>query len=259
MNIISKERDIVLPFALVNGIIIISAEADGEAGHFIFDTGAMQTAVNQKYYPNISMESVEIVRYSEELADASAGKGVLHRAVFDSFSVEELPVVDMNLDYVEAPLSGFLPELRLLGTLGIDVLGRFRILLDYEHGKIVLNPTETICGYQTELTMDELPIIELTSSGKTHQFVLDTGANTCLIGMDVSEDFSLQATDQAGVYTIPRLALKEIQYDNILAVITDMSPVRQKVAADGIIGFQLLNSQRSCLDFENGKLILENR
>lgn len=42
-----------IAFRLIKGIMLIPATADGQEGYFAFDTGAMQTAVNRAYFPEL--------------------------------------------------------------------------------------------------------------------------------------------------------------------------------------------------------------
>lgn len=248
------DNDTVLNFKLVNGIIIIDAEADGVCGQFAFDTGAMQTVIDPKYFPDVSGENVDVAKFSDGIKETGAKLGKLESAVFGGLSVSNLSTLIMDMSYVETPLKGLMPELRLLGTLGIDVLGSFVILLDYAAGKITLNPSERLDKFvRIPLDFDILPTIDISG----HRFVLDTGANTCLLGADVIDSFDLQDSDQAGLYVIPKIDLCGNTYENILAVAADMTAIRQKVPADGVIGYQILSGQRSYLDFKTGELLLE--
>ena len=214
----------------------------------------MQTVIDPKYFADIGGESAKVVKFSEEVKESGAKCGKLKKADFGGFLVSELPVLIMDMSYVETPLKGFLPELKLLGTLGIDVLGKFSILLDYVSGKIVLNPIKRPDKFTgIPLDFEILPTVMISG----HRFVLDTGANTCLIGADAAADFDLRDSEQPGIYTVPKIELGEKTYENILAVPADMTAIRQRVPADGVIGYQILSQQRSVLDFENGVLLLE--
>ena len=52
-----------IPYKLVDGIMLVSVTANGKEGFFAFDTGAMETAVNRAYFPEMQGERVE-TRYA---------------------------------------------------------------------------------------------------------------------------------------------------------------------------------------------------
>ena len=253
MNIFCDKSGFGLNFRLVNGIMLIDAEADGVSGQFAFDTGAMQTVIDPKYFPDKSGEDAEVARFSDGVKETGVKLGVLERVSFGGLAVTDLPTVIMDMSYVETPLKGFMPELKLLGTLGIDVLGRFSIFLDYAAEKITLDSPRPDGFVSIPLDFDILPTVMISG----HRFVLDTGANTCLLASDVIADFDPQDGGQPGLYTIPKMELSGFAYENILAVVADMTAIRQKVPADGVIGYQILSKQRSYLDFKAGELLLE--
>lgn len=252
---------IKIPYKLANGIILVPAVANGQEGFFAFDTGAMQTAVNKAYFPELEGESIDIAKFSEEVKESTADKGVLNTLKISDIEKSDLPVLIMDLMYVENVLKTIMPELKLLGTLGIDVIGAYTVLLDYTAPKIVLDPQE---GFENQMTVpmryEKLPVIQIEVANRVCDFVLDTGANTCLLGQSFLNDPQLMPIpNMPNIVTIPSVRVGENEYENITAAISDISAIQRRVPVEGVIGYQVLSLQRSILDFQNQQLIMEKR
>ena len=212
---------IKIPYKLVNGIMLIPATANDKEGFFAFDTGAMQTAINKAYF--------------------------------------HMPVLIMDLMYAENALKKIMPDLKLLGSLGIDVIRNYTVLLDYTVNEIILDP-EYAFENQTIIPMscEKLPVIEVEAANRTCQFVLDTGANTCLLGQSFQDDPQLiLVSETQNIVTIPIVHVGENDYKSITATISDISAIQKRVSVDGVIGYQILSPQRSVLDFKNNRIIME--
>ena len=248
-----------IPYKLVNGIMLIPVTANDKEGFFAFDTGAMQTAVNKEYFPELHGEQIDIAKFSEGVKKSSADKGVLNALRFSDIALSDMPVLIMDLMYAETALKTLMPDLKMLGTLGIDVIGDHTVLLDYNAAEIVLDPEQ---GFEDQVTIpmrsENLPIIEVEAADKTCDFVLDTGANTCLLGQSFQNDPQLTPVSEApNIVTIPVVRVGGNEYKNITAAISDISAIRKRVPVEGVIGYQILSPQRSVLDFKNGCLIME--
>lgn len=249
-----------IAFRLVKGIVLIPATADGQEGYFAFDTGAMQTAVNRAYFPELQGDIIEIAKFTEGVKKANAEEGVLPTLNVAGLERENLPVLLMDLMYVEKELKTVDPEIRFLGTMGIDVIQAYNVLLDYEKQEIMLNPAQTDFAAQREAPMrlEKLPIIPVEIGGETMDFVLDTGASVCLLGERFRTMPGLTPVpDMPNVMMLPALTVAGKPYAQLMAVLSDITPIQQKVPAEGVIGYQVLSPQRSLLDFRGQRLLLE--
>jgi len=248
-----------ISFKLVNGIILIPVTANGKEGFFAFDTGAMQTAVNKAYFPEMQGEHIDIAKFSEGVKKGTAEEGILGSLRFYNAEHSNMPVLIMDLMYVENALKAAIPGLKFLGTLGIDVIRNYTVLLDYEATEIILDPQ---CGFENQMMIpmqyEKLPVIEVEVANRTCDFVLDTGANTCLLGQSFQDDPQLiSVSETPGIVTVPVVRVGENEYKSITAVISDISAIKKKVPVEGVIGYQVLSPQRSILDFRNHQLIME--
>lgn len=248
-----------IPFKLVAGIMLIPVTANEKEGFFAFDTGAMQTAVNKAHFQEIHGECTDIAKYSEGVKKASAAEGILNTLRFSDVACSDLPVLIMDLMYVENLLKAAMPDVKFLGTLGIDVIRNYTVLLDYNAAEIILDPKH---DFESQLMIPmryvNLPVIEVEVANRTCDFVLDTGANTCLLEQSFQNDPQLiPAFQTPNIVTVPVVRVGENKYENITAVISDISAIQKKVPVEGVIGYQVLSPQRSVLDFKNHQLIME--
>ena len=238
-----------IPYKLAGGIMLISVTANGKKGCFAFDTGAMRTAVNKAYFPEMQGEHIDIAKFSEGVKKGSAAEGTLDTLRFADIERSEMPVLIMDLMYVENGLRAAMPDLTFLGTLGINVIKNYTVLLDYRASEIILDPDH---GFEN------LPVIAVEAVNRTCDFVLDTGASICLLGQSFQNDPQLIPNSKtANIVTVPFVRVGENEYEGIKATISDISAIQKKVPVEGVIGYQVLSPQRSILDFKNGQLIME--
>lgn len=240
-----------IPFELVDGIVLIEVSIDGQKGHMAFDTGAMATCINKHYFLNQQGEEKEIKKFDENLKTSAVIKGA-NTISFGDRTLEQVKTLSVDFDYVEKPLRETKVELVFLGTLGIDVIGQTNVMIDYQNQVIDFDYQVDNSTIHTELpmTVEHLPIIPIQIDDKLHSFVLDTGANTCVIGPTILPQ---QTEDEV---KLPLLTWSERDYNNIDAVVSDLTQLRQKVEAYGIIGYQLLKDHSWYLDFQNEKILL---
>lgn len=248
----------VIGFKNLAGIVLLPAVVCGREGWMAFDTGAMETALNKNHFSELEGDSREIAKFDGQVGISGAEETRLHELTVGEITLQELPVLLMDMDYVEKSLRTLEPELCFLGSVGIDAIGRVPVLLDYERSAVTLSPeTDTSGADIVPLSMEALPVITLELGGETRRFVLDTGANTCLLSAELSEAFPVTpAEDAPGVYTIPPVRLGGRTYDGVAAVFTDIGRIKERVEVDGVIGYHILSKQPSLLDFQKGELCL---
>ncbi len=248
-----------LPYQLVNGIMLISVTANGKEGFFAFDTGAMQTAVNKAHFPELQGKHMNIAKFSKGVKESDAEEGILNELRFSGVERSDMPVLIMDLMYVENALKPAMPDVKFLGTLGIDVIRNYTVLLDYNAPEIILDPEQGFEN-QTAIPMkcEKLPVIKVEAVSRTCDFVLDTGASICLLGQSFQEAPQLiPASETPHMVTIPAVRVGENEYKNITATISNISAIQKRVPVEGVIGYQVLSPQRSILDFEKQRLIME--
>lgn len=250
-----------LSFRLCGGIILVRAEACGKEGWFAFDTGAMQTTLNRVHFPDLEGEALDIYKFDNDVQGSGARSCTISDFRLGVLSRETLDVLCMDMSYVENALRTQDADIEFLGSVGIDIIGEHDILLDYAGQSIVFDPTDALGEYdEIELTMGKLPLVSCTIGGEAYSFALDTGASACLIGQDMAERLSLQPSEAPPhVCTLPCVTIGKRTFEGMQAAVSDITAIREKTGADGVIGYQLLSRQRSLLGFHSGVLQLERQ
>ena len=248
-----------IPYKLVNGIILIPVTANEKEGFFAFDTGAMRTAINKAHFPEMQGEHIDIAKFSDGVKKSSANEGILNILRFSDIELSDMSVLIMDLMYVENALKAVMPDVKLLGSLGIDVIRNYTVLIDYTAAEIILDPEHSFENQVTiPMKFEELPVINVEAADRTCEFVLDTGANTCLLGKSFQNaPLLVPVSETPNIVTIPVIRVGENEYKNITAVISDISAIQKRLPVEGVIGYQVLSKQRSVLDFRNNRLIME--
>lgn len=248
----------VIPFKNIAGIMLVPARADGVEGWFAFDTGAMQTTLNKKYFPELEGKSAEVVIFDKSLSDAAVTEIKLKEFTVGSCLTKDLPVILMDMTYVEKSLREVSPDVCFYGSISPEALKKASVLLDYKRSEITVDPEVSVDGAEKiPLCSQALPVIMLEIAGEPYRFVLDTGANTCLLSAELSDKISAcPLQDSPGVYVIPEIKAGTHEYRNVNAVFTDISQISNKFEADGVIGYQILSEQLSLIDFSNNELYL---
>ncbi len=246
-------------FKNLAGIVLIPALANGIEGWFAFDTGAMQTSLNSNYFPELEGENKQVALFDDNtMAVNGALETKLRELVFGNIKLSDFPVIRMDMAYVENSLRTVEADIRFLGSIGMEAFGNAPILLDYEHSAITIKPDiDTDGAEKLPLSVRELPVITVELSGEPHRFVLDTGANTCLLSSELADKIpAVPLEDSPGVYVVPEIKVGTHDYKNVNAVFTDITHIRDRIDVDGVIGYQILSPQLSLLDFPNALLYL---
>ena len=167
----------------------------------------------------------------------------------------------MDMDYVETPLRKAKPTLSFLGSIGADILGVGRLIIDYPRKQVVFGATKTPENAKMiKLSFtSKLPIAELKIQQKIYHFVLDTGANQFVMDQAAAPmEMICSSSDIDAPQNIKTLEFAGKKYNNIHGIVTDLSPLRKKlhVDVDGIIGYQLLKDYVCCFDYGSELLYL---
>ncbi len=248
-----------IPFKNLAGIVLLPANIGGTEGWMAFDTGAMQTAVNRTHFPSLEGETREIGKFDGQVVLEQVKETFLTDASVAGIPVDGVRALVMDMDYVEKSLRTLEPDLDFLGSVGIDSFDRAPVLVDYGQSAVTFAPdTDTTGWASTPLMMEALPVVTLELDGRERRFVLDTGANTCLLAAELQGSIPAAPLEDApGVYTLPPVILAGREYPDVAAVFTDISQIRDRVDVDGVIGFHVLSPQPSLLDFQAGTLYLK--
>ena len=251
-------RDIV--FKNLAGIVLLPAQVGRVEGWAAFDTGAMQTTLNKKYFIELLGREKEVAKFSGEMVTDSAVETSLPAASIGGIAVHDLPVLLMDMEYVGKELRTLEPNVCFLGSVGIELIRKTSVLVDFERSVMTLDPKMDVSGAEKlPISMEKLPVVTLDLAEEKYRFVLDTGANTCLLSTGLIGKIEVSPTPEPSeVHTIPLIKAGRHEYTEVSAVFTDLSHIQDQVSIDGVIGSQILSKQLTLFDFPNSAIYLFN-
>ena len=242
-----------IPFELFGGIIMLDVSVNGKDGKMAFDTGAMQTCLNKNHFDGFEGEEKEVSKFDGEVKSETTVKGKCDIKCHD-WELADSSVILLDMNYVEKPLKGSKPDLVFLGTLGIDVIRSHKVLLNYKTSQLIFDESALENAEEYEMNTEVLPVIDACIGEEEYKFVLDTGANTCMLDDSFRSKGFKALNEAAGVVQIPSVSALGGEYSNVMAVITNMAAIKAKVDVSGVIGYQVLKDYISHFDFETGKI-----
>ena len=249
-------------FKLICGIPLVECEVFGKRGWFAFDTGAMLTTLNSRYFDNAESKEIEACIYDNDATKTKARTCCIPQISIGNM-VCDGPINGalMDMSYVENAFRAQGSSIEFFGSIGIDIIGKHDLLLDYPMQRIVFNPDVSFCHYEeVTLAEAELPLITAIIGESGFNFVLDTGASTCLIDKDIASNIELhESGEQNGLYVLPQIKIASVSFDDLHTVISDLQAIRAKVHADGILGFEVLSKQRTIFRFGSKAILLEKQ
>lgn len=269
-----------IPFSRAGNLILIKAKADTTEGNFIFDTGCPHLVLNHTYFRDYPA--------SESIIE---GNG----ATAGSFSVQQTRVADFELGgnhfyQLKADLAdlGSIENLRgikLLGLIGVELLQRFELLIDYENNLIYLHRLERKKSsvFEQEFLTDTaayttIPIrvtdnrimVESIVGGKKLRLVIDSGAEANLLDSRLpervfSEVMITGRTTMMGVGgkkievlkgELNHMQLGENDLGQMKVLVTNLERTCFSHAGcvDGVLGFDFLSLKKIGFNFVKNKM-----
>lgn len=259
-----------IPFTLgSNHLVILKGKINGVDCNLIWDSGAKRSVLNSDYIAALSSKS----------GTANIG-GVNTRttagvAVADSINLNLSGITTENGTFLTRSLKHLeanAEELPIAGLIGMDILGGYDIIYDYNAGKLTLidsnvqirlqgNPIATIP--YSQFASDYLPCIKINMNGKEVELGIDCGAGANLIQKSaLPEDVKFETTNLTGIsgnvtqqefgnlnFTTGGVAFEEQPF-----VVSDISHLN--LGIDGLLGYPFLSSHKMMFKNSTKELII---
>ncbi|MBR9919458.1 MAG: hypothetical protein GYB31_01375 [Bacteroidetes bacterium] len=253
-------------FEIINGLIVISGQLEGQDGSFILDTGAPGLIVNEEAEADPELEARSI----------GGTVAVSHRTVsqlnWAGISMEEVEGYAINMEHLEASI-----DRNLLGLLGFDLLQEYEILIDYKSSTIFLLPLNNYLHKYSKprLAVDfrmeqHLPVIQLKVGRKKLNFGLDCGASINLIHEKYKDKLVnfidqecclgyLRGLDGTGelstIVTFDQVKVgKEMVEGGEFQWTAFQGLSNQGISIDGLLGASFFKSHRISINYDTGKV-----
>ena len=261
---------VTIPFTLdANHLVILKGQINGKDCNLILDSGAKRSILNSDY-----------------IADLNSKRGTANIGGVDPRSTAGVAVADsinLNLSGITTENASFLTrslkhleanaeELPIAGLIGMDILGGYDIIYDYNARKLTLidssvqirlqgNPIATIP--YSQFASDYLPCIKINMDGKEVELGIDCGAGANLIQKSaLPDDVKFETTNLTGIcgnvtqqefgnlnFTTGGVAFEEQPF-----VVGDISHLNLSI--DGLLGYPFLNSHKMMFKNSTKELII---
>ncbi len=176
---------IILPdatkFELVNGMVIVEAELNGNSANFILDTGSPMMILNEKNLVATDFQA-------KSLQGPMAGNW-RHISDFAWAGVHrfDLKALTTDISMLEA-----MTGRSIAGLIGYEFLENNELVLDFDKQLVTLVPAGVTANFEGWTLKSELPftfaghlpVVEVKIGDLTFHLGIDTGANTNLLNID---------------------------------------------------------------------------
>jgi len=232
-------------FELVNGLIIVKAQVQGQQGNYVLDTGAPTSLINKKIENGqFELWSPRGIYESEEIQINDIRLGAIKKSQMLGWAMDMSALEEQ----VNVPLAGI---------LGNDFWENRRIIINYADQTIVFHESglkEEICSEQfhiASLTLEDhaqdLHIVELEIDGQQRRMAFDTGAGVNVL------DQGLSANDVTTTLT----KLGQIEVKNLSYVNLDLSELNQSTddaEVHGILSASALDAEFVIIDYKVNRI-----
>ena len=263
------------PARVLNGLLVVEAEVDGQRGNFLLDTGAPALVLNKRTFAPPGTETTLAAAGSTGVNGKMAGMSYHLVQKFDwqgiRFQQKEVPTLDLTS--LEKKLGG----LPLLGLIGYNMLSQYAVTLDYRAGQVRLrqaDPAAAPALMRVPFALSgHLPVVAMTVDGQTFQVGVDCGAQANLLDQQyragLAHELRKTSTAQlsgadATARTVATARLPAVHLAGPLVfrkqatVFADMAHLNQnpnRAPLQGLVGYPLLSQYRTTIDYVHKELI----
>lgn len=262
-NVDSDIGEVIIPFQVVNGLIIIEAEVDDRAGKYVFDTGAEEMILNSKVSNSNSV-------FASINGDISTEEVDINILKIGNLTQKKLKAYSADLESLQSYLN-----LSLAGIIGTHLFAPNIINIDYHSRQITLSDNDkspSDLDYSIDFDMtDGTPVCSIELNGNTFLFGFDSGATMHVIDDDVKNQLAHFFTDTkrdtyvttgTGEKTIHQIVeFSEFKLGNKVLLnqeflVQSLVAFNQSMDQDiaGVLSLNTLHSGRVVIDIRNQKI-----
>jgi len=264
---ISTIKTSIIPFTVVEGMILVEATMNQQKGNYIIDTGAPTLVLN------------EIPTQQGQIAGQGISQGIVTDEVmvehfnWSGIAKENVNAFKVDISHLEA-VSGE----TIAGIIGYDILKEVELFVDYAAQTVQVQPVKnTSTPSQQPLavipfTMQaHLPVIKVKVGKKKLRLALDTASETNILDDRFLKKLDanlltehrvgeIQGVDQeikqVQLANIQSTIVKDLPFDNMAYLFTDLSHLKSQsgLYIDGLLGYPFLKQGKMSINYEERKI-----
>ena len=256
----NNKGDVIIPFELINGLIILDVEVDGVEGAFLLDTGADAVLINGT--PDCTDQVMSTV--GGAIQTGSKQLNILRIGAFVQHKVDAQVI---NMAHLEANLG-----IELHGILGGYIFMPRALTLDFANLQITISAKlknrkglEGLTKVKFDLIHD-IPVVDVKIGDKIYKFALDSGASIHFIDEKLLEElsnitmlasssnvFSANHTSlNNNKYVLDQITIGDITFDHHQCISQNLDEVNSTLykPISGILSLSLLTLEKVIFDFK---------
>ena len=256
--------DNIIPFEVVNGLIVVEAEVDGKIGNYIIDSGSNGILLNGR--ANSSEISYQTLTSSLEGSETK-----INSFKVGNFEAKELLGFATDLSTVETYL-----EKDVDGILGCSVFLPHSLIFDFTSSRLTISDKELADADVHDFSrisfkmVEELPLAKVKIDGESYYFILDSGASTHFIDqaiLSLDKHEVIPTGEIKSIYTAAGVSMNSKEYTftncemgseklSLQAFSKDFSEVSDllQIKIAGLISLSKLSSGKVYIDLDKNIL-----
>ncbi len=254
-----------ISFTMLEGMMVVEATVNQQKGNFIIDTGAPTLVLNQQPTVNTQLTGRGI---SEGLI---ADEVVVQEFHWSGIRKKNVAAFKVDISHLEK-ISGQ----NLAGIIGYDILKEVELLVDYHTQTVQLSPVKAPKTKEPlaiiPFTMQaHLPVIKVKIGKKKFRLALDTASESNILDKKILRKLDktllsnhkigeIQGVDQqikeVQVATIHQTAIRELSFDNMAYLFTDLSHLKSDsgLYIDGLLGYPFFKQGKLSINYQEKKI-----
>lgn len=271
VNMVEKDS-ILIPLKRAGRLLLIEAEADGEKGNLVFDTGASNIVFNSTYFRN-----------HNKVGGANAGGITGDVGAVDLISLDKIEFAGLSYRKVRADMTslGHIENqkgMKILGLIGFNLFRDFEIILDINNNQLKLfridrsgnrlgsNGSHFAPDQSQKISGNSgLLYLEGKISGRILRFCFDTGAETNVISsssnknilntLTITRRSRLKGAGSAGKEVLFG-KMNDFTFGNrhiqgMETILSDLDPLSEAYGTriDGMLGYTFMEQGVLCINF----------
>lgn len=279
---ILPDSSLAIPFSRAGNLILIRAKADTTEGNFILDTGCPHLVLNLTYFRDYPMQAG-----GEERGGITGTSFAVTQTQVADFSFGGNNHYRVNADVTNLGNIENSKGVKILGLIGLQLLLKFEMIIDYENHKIYLRKTsrkepgtrrhfllaDTSAYHVVPITLtDNRIMVQTVLGGKRLKLIIDSGAETNLLDSrlpdKVFEQVSITGRSTltgAGNTKIDVLrgdinaiSIGKQTLEGLPVLITNLEKTcfTYGGCVDGILGFDFLSLKKIGFNFVTNKMFI---
>ncbi|MCD7761264.1 MAG: aspartyl protease family protein [Clostridiales bacterium] len=248
-----------ISFETVGGILLLQGSVNGVDGNVILDTGSQRSVINTAYFSENDKISPAPKTATTVDEVGNVVKSPICEVVIEEIRVgsevfRNLEGLSLNLDYVEKQLKAVKEDVKVLGTIGMDIISQHTVSIDYRDRQIAFDAE--IADDAQISPIDSLPngliTTPVTVNHTNYPFIVDTGASVCVVEDELKNDlFGSWLDEKAGLFASTSFSVFGRQFSNVTFLNQNLGDIKRAACVYGIIGSCCLLDSVITIDCSN--------